>query len=869
VLRGSIVNAPLTTKGEIDAVCDIGHFGVHTAVFSGIAPTLCLNASHSDEVFRFSVNHRIVPDEVMLVEDTDRAAVEALATGWNGKSPEEQSEFFSSRILCHAAGSLIGNTRRRAELDGSLEGRLLAPKEMWARADANPAPTNAELACSAHFFQSLPDDTRLKIMDASIFLITGEKILPADTKNRLVQIARFFGIQRQWFEKNYPRVLEPGDTKLGPTNTNLPAIAWYSLFAVAVFILGYTASMQFGQVINTSGGFTNSGVLTYAGLMMLGIVLPLFRWFTMRMSCRSCHSLNLRRLIKQEDKASLLGAADAVRCVDCGARGGTDPQAKAIMRGANLRIHTDQDAGRPRAKRLAIVATVAAVVIPPLVMLATEWVYLPSPMLLVGVFLLSFLSASLSTVTRFFPVWGAVAFGVVAGISWIGAGNSKEGNSIRPGCEEFRDQSSAVSAQKACGVDDPNFFSYRIRGYKREKYWLAVNGQQLGPYQTAVLEKEITDGSLTEVVTTDTMIRSSSEPVWKRANNEVKFYNLLTNRKFKYFIASGGKTLGPYFADDLVKFAQDKRLTKTTQVRRSSSNEWQKACGIYDIKKRIWPQEACEPFISLAGKWTSLTGGVVLNIKPTPRAMQDVSREWRFQLGSAGGEMRLDGGRLYLIAADASGRTQSGRTTVGYAQIDDTLELVYEDGPRKAFADPAQPSSETVNGIQVPRLAAFETADLAGWTFPTNGLRFRRTSPREIAPTLGAIGAPRAAVSPVAPSTPPTAVMPPATVTPPSETSPTPAIPSVPPSPPAKALTRGVPCEEKPDYRMTAKGPVFKNPPNKMILKKCCGVENFNASIADSGRKGWQTWIGVCRPGWGSSGDPEQVCLKRECVVSK
>jgi serine/threonine-protein kinase len=460
------VEAPLTAKGKVDPICDIGHFGVHIAAFSGICEDLCLNRTHADQVFSFSVNHRLVPAEVLLIEDVDRDEVQALADEWNNKTPEAQSEFFSSRILCHAAGPLLSNTRRRAELDGSIEGRLLTPKEMWARADANPLPTRTELACSAHFFVSLPDDTRLKMMDASIFLVSGEQVLPMDTKNRLLQTARYFGIQNQWFEKNYPRVLEPGDTKLGATLTNFPTIAWYSVFSVAAFVLGYVGAMKYDRFINTSGGFSDVEVLAFAGATMFGVVLPPFRWYTMRMSCHSCHSLNLRRLVKQEDEASLLGAADHVRCVDCGARGGVSDKAKAIMRGANLPIHSAQDHGETRAKWLAMGAVFAAFVIPPVIMFATEWVFLPSLTLLFGVFVMSLLSATLATMTRLFPVGAAVAAGLIAACIWVGVGASKERLAARPGCASWHGHGSALAAMRACAIPDPNFYVFQMPDWR-------------------------------------------------------------------------------------------------------------------------------------------------------------------------------------------------------------------------------------------------------------------------------------------------------------------------------------------------------------------------------------------------------------------
>lgn len=122
------------------------------------------------------------------------------------------------------------------------------------------------------------------------------------------------------------RVLVDGDSSTRPPVTNLPAVLGFPLVAAAAaatlraFLLGGPWAAAATKAFHGWGTGAEMFVALLAGLLALW---PWRRLF-FRRACASCGGLRLEEVqLRRRRTASLIGAADEWRCLDCAARGNT------------------------------------------------------------------------------------------------------------------------------------------------------------------------------------------------------------------------------------------------------------------------------------------------------------------------------------------------------------------------------------------------------------------------------------------------------------------------------------------------------------------------------------------------------------------
>lgn len=314
---------PCSVEAQIRRDGDIGWFEVRTAVVSRRGEVnLHLNRGKADGTMRLAVNHRLVEPEIELAPGVQVEALRSFIADLNVAPPDRQTAVFTAAALREIArGRRIG-IERQATLSRMLEGKLLEPAKLWAEVEGvDVGRQTVAFPAALHFFRSLPLDSRTKALDAAYFIACEDRMLDAEEKAVLRRMAGKMEIAETWLLEHMPRVLQEGASRADATRTNWLPAAGLPLFAGFWFLAAAWVAPGFADAAAYAASHYNTAFHAALCLLVLAIVLQPYRLICFRAACRACGSQNLKEVAVEKQKATMIGSADLLRCVDCGARG--------------------------------------------------------------------------------------------------------------------------------------------------------------------------------------------------------------------------------------------------------------------------------------------------------------------------------------------------------------------------------------------------------------------------------------------------------------------------------------------------------------------------------------------------------------------
>lgn len=334
--------------------CDIGHYTVHVAALSrqpGV--TLVLNHKKVDGLISFAVNHRL-DCAALMGDNINTNELADLAVSLDPLGPEDQLAAYTAMCLAPLCGEAPLPSTRLKDLEQNLSGRLFDITRFRPRWENGPRSFTA-MRAAHNFFASLPKDSREKLMDAALFIVTTDAVVTAIEKEQIRTLAEGLGLGDDWLLERMPKMLIEGDSSSKSAYTNRPATAAFLLItafggAGTLRLVGIHPALQAAAISTPT--LTASAIF----LGIFGVILIFVRKQLFRVACAICGGLDLAPVEStRRRQASLTGTGDEWRCQDCGARGTREKGHSAEL------PHADCEVGVPATGCMVILLLIASI----------------------------------------------------------------------------------------------------------------------------------------------------------------------------------------------------------------------------------------------------------------------------------------------------------------------------------------------------------------------------------------------------------------------------------------------------------------------------------------------------------------------------
>lgn len=170
--------------------------------------------------------------------------------------------------------------------------------------------------CSSDFYNSLPLDTRKKILDSLFVTASADGVLEAKEKKYILRFAKLIDIKDSWISKKMPMLLIEGDSKIKASEKNIfgilaiPALASI-FFQIYLYLYAEVFSKDFGIVMQLELVILS---FTYISFLLSSWIGTKFFFYK---SCHNCYSTNIEKI--SNENSSLMDQNN-YQCKDCRVR---------------------------------------------------------------------------------------------------------------------------------------------------------------------------------------------------------------------------------------------------------------------------------------------------------------------------------------------------------------------------------------------------------------------------------------------------------------------------------------------------------------------------------------------------------------------